>query len=221
MSADWCASISSQIIKNLQDLCAKDASYALAYWYFSYSSQRSLDLYNLLCSIIRQLCANTQTLPDKIRELWNVHHRGDLPTRDSLEEALDVLIAGLTAADQTAFIVLDALDECPLSIEKPISGPQQVSERKDTLRWVREFTAKHENVRVMILSRDEHDIRASFDKTLQVDVARGVVDDVHLFISNCINRMVEDRRWKDSYKEAMFSRVEGVSEKYARLRITA
>lgn len=168
--------------------------------------------------MIRQLCACTQTLPDKIRELWKVyHHSGGRPTRLSVEEALDVLIVGLAAANQTAFIVLDALDECPLSSEHKFSGVQQISERKDALLWLRRFTAKHENLHVMVLSRDENDIRASFDKALQVDVALGVVDDLQLFISNCINRIVEEHGWKDEYIAAMSSRVEGISEKYATL----
>ena len=73
----------------------------------------------------------------------------------------------------------------------------------------------------MILSRDENDIRASFDKALQVDVASGVVDDLDLFISICIKRIVEEHGWKARYTAAMSSRVEGVSEKYARLRLLA
>lgn len=188
----------------------------MAYWYFSDSNQSSLDLDNLLCSIIRQLCAKTQTLPKNIRELWEHNHAaGGRPTSDSLKEALDVLVADLTAANQSAIIVLDALDECPLLTERPFS------ERKDTLLWLRQFTAKHENVHVMILSRDENDIRASLDETLQIDVARGVVDDLQLYISNCIKRIVEEYSWKAEYSAAMSSRVEGVSEKYARLRFSA
>ena len=222
MSADWYDSISSKIIDDLQDLCAKDASYALAYWYFSDGSQSSLDLDNLLCSTIRQLCAYTQTLPGNIRELWKVYHTGGgRPTRDSLEDALDILIVGLIAAKQTAFLVLDALDEYPLSSEQTFSGVQQISKRKDALLWLRRLTTKHKDVHVMILSRDENDIQASFDEALQVDVALGVVDDLQLFISNSIDRIVEEHDWKDKYIAAMASRVEGITEKYATLRLSA
>lgn len=214
MSADRSDSISSQVIDDLEALCARNPSYVLAYWYFTFSIQSSLDIDNLLSSIIRQLCAKAQALPDNIRELGKSNRApGSRPTRATLMNVLDSLIVSLNTANQVPFVVLDALDEYPISEGHTSSGMQQNSERKDVLLWLQNFCAKHENVHVLILSRDENDIRGFLDKALKVDVAESVIDDLHLFVSNCIERIVEERHWKAQYREAMFSRVEGISEK--------
>ena len=128
-------------------------------------------------------------------------------------EVLDSLIVGLKTANQNALIVLDALDEYPLSRGQTFPDVQQTSERKDVLLWLREFCAKHENAHVAVLSRDENDIRDFLDEALKVDVAKSVVDDLGLFIPNSIRRIVEQDPWKAEYEPAMSSRIEGVSEK--------
>lgn len=216
LPADWFGSISSKVIEDLQRLCTRHPNYALAYWYFTFSSQSSLDIDNMLSSIIRQFCAcaRTQTLSDNVRELWRTNYAaGSRPTTAMLMEVLDSLIVDLKTANQDVLIVLDALDEYPLSRGQTFPDMQQTSGRKDVLLWLRKFCAKHENAHVAVLSRDENDIRDSLDEALKVDVAKSVVDDLHLFIPNSIDRIIEQHRWKAEFKPAMSSRIEGFSEK--------
>ena len=105
--------------------------------------------------------------------------------------------------------MLDGLDECPRIAEHSV----QSSERKEILQWLKNFRRDHSNARTLVLSRDESDIRSSIDEAIQVDVEEGAVNDLHLFVENCINRIVEEDNWKSAYRVDMFSRLEGNNEK--------
>ena len=213
---------SSKIVDDLQDLSAKNAKYALAYWYFTFKTQSSLDIDNLLYSIMRQLCANTQTVPDSVRALWKRHYAaGSRPTRAGVMQVLDSLTAGLKVANRFVLLVFDALDEYPLSSQQAYSDGLGTSKREDVLEWLRQFHEKHTNARVIVTSREENDLRGFFKKASKVDVTASIDDDLDLFISNCIDRIVEEHGWKAQYVAAMFSRIEGINEKFAKLIVLA
>ena len=98
--------------------------------------------------------------------------------------------------------MLDGLDECP-----------RIAERKDILQWLKKFCRENSNARTLVLSRDESDIRSSIGETTQVDVEEGAIYDLHLFMENCINRIVEEQDWKKEYRDRMSSKMVGVHEK--------
>ena len=200
--------ISSKIIDDLQDV--QGPSYILAYWYFSFSDARSLNIEELLGSIIRQLCAGAHTLPYQLNELSEKYRiRGSRPTVSVLKDTLNSVVLSLKNDEQAVFLVLDGLDECPRIVQHNV----QSSERKEILQWLKKFCRDHSNARTVVLSRDESDIRSSIGDTTQVDVEQGAVDDLHLFMENCINRIVEEQGWKHKYRDRMSSKMLGVHEK--------
>ena len=213
---------SSKIVDDLQSLCAKNSRYALAYWYFTFRSKGSLNIDNLLYSIIRQLCANIQTVPDSVRDLYGRHcAAGSRPTRAGVMQVLDSLIAGLKVLNRSVLLVLDALDEYPLSSQQASLDGLGTSKRGDVLRWLRQFHEKHTNTRIIALSREENDLRGLFGKALKVDVTKSIDDDLNLFITKCIDRIVGEHGWKTQYVEAMISRIEGINEKLFNLTVIA
>lgn len=163
-----------------------------------------MNLNSLFSSIIRQLCARAQTLPQSVRDLETKHHTaGSRPTRAELIQTLDTVVIALRGIDQHAFVVLDALDEYP----RP--------EREEVLIWLQHFCKKHANAHILITSRDEADIRKCFGEDATLDVARGVTNDVDLFVRRCIKRITKDGNdWKDEYRLKIHDRMTGVSEKY-------
>ena len=204
--------ISSTIIDDLKSV--QGPSYVLAYWYFNFSDAKSRDIEELLRSVIRQLCAGAHTLPYQLKELWEKHGKpGSRPTVSDLKDTLNSLVLSIKNDEQDVFIVLDGLDECPRIAEQNGSNRQQSFERKDILQWIKSFCLDHSNAHTLVLSRDESDIRSSIGENTRVDVEEGAVDDLHLFIENCINRIVEDANWKSAFRIDMSSRIEGNREK--------
>ena len=203
---------SSTIIDDLQSV--QRPSYVLAYWYFSFGDAKSRDIEELLCSVIRQLCAGAHTLPYQLNELWEKYGTpGSRPTVSVLKDTLDSVVLSIKNDEQDVFIVIDALDECPIVAEQTSSDAQKSSERKDILQWLNKFCHDHSNSRILVLSRDESDIRSSIGDSTQVDVEKGVIDDLHVFIENGIDRIVKEQEWKQEYRAQMSSRIEGIREK--------
>ena len=126
---------------------------------------------------------------------------------------MNSIVLGIKNDEQDVFIVLDGLDECPRTAEQSSSKVQQSSERKDILQWLKSFCRDHSNARTLVLSRDESDIRNSIGRSTQVDVEEGAVDDLHLFMEKCINRIVAEQDWKKIYRDKMSSKMAGAHEK--------
>ncbi len=150
-------------------------------------------------------------------ELWEKHSRaGSRPSRAKLVETLDSVIVGPRSDDQHALVVVDALDEYPLVAEQASSGTQSTSRRRDVLQWLQHLCRKHANAHILITSRDETDIRTCLEEAEKLDVAKGIVVDLDLFIQRCIDRVLQDQGdgWKAEFKSEMSARIEGISEKY-------
>ena len=128
-------------------------------------------------------------------------------------KTLDSVVVGLGKTDQEVLVVLDGLDEYPSEYEQYTSEQQQRSTRDDVLHWLRQFPEKHPNAHILVLSRDENDIRRFFHEAMQVDVAECVNGDLHLFVQSRINGIVEKDHWKNEFKAQLLSRIQGVGEK--------
>ena len=175
---------------------------------------------NLLSSIIRQLCAQTQRIPKSVRALWTEHRTaGSRPTKISLIMTLEEVIISLRIACQHAFVVLDGLDEYPLSNDYSPSDRQQTSGREDVLDCFERLFEMHSNVRILILSRDETDIRSKMRKAMKVNVAKYLAGDLDVFIRKNISRIVQEKPWKREYEAPMLSRFKDNDERRVPLNL--
>lgn len=138
--------LSSTVIAHLMDEHTADPTTGLAYFYFSFSDPGKQTLGNMLASLIKQLCCRRPVVPEAVANLQTFKERGQRPDAKTLTIALQASFQGFSSA----YIVLDALDECPA-----LNG-----ERKRLLDTLREILAADiPNLHTFCTSRDEHDIR--------------------------------------------------------------
>lgn len=215
--ADLAYSVSSKIIDDLGTLSKKDPSFTLAYWYFTFRDLDSLEIDNLICCLIRQLCAKTNTIPDSVRKLWKDHAAARIqPSTIDLRETLDSFVEEFQETGQKFLIVLDALDEYPLA-RRVSSRGRAIPGRGVVLEWLKNF-GEHANVHILITSRDETDIRETFGGAALLDAAKELASDVDLYIQRCLHRIMERIKGgdvdKNTFKSQLSDRMKGNGQKY-------
>ncbi|KAL2833184.1 hypothetical protein BJY01DRAFT_253561 [Aspergillus pseudoustus] len=98
--------MTSSVVDDLLDNTPK-ATFGVAVIYLDYNSQEEQSVRSLLAALLRQLASSESEVHESVKELFNERHRVPEPSIQSLEAALESLIGGL----ETAFLVVDALDE--------------------------------------------------------------------------------------------------------------
>ena len=206
---------SSRIIDDLKSLSESEPSHVLAYWFFTDNNLDSLNNDNLLYCLTRQLCGGSKHIPDSVRELWSQNSgAGTKPTGRLVGNMLDSVVTELQKIRLNVLIVLDGLDEYPAKARPGLLGARTVPGREAVLKWLHRFCEKHKNVRILVTSRGEDDIKESLGKVMTLDVAEEITEDVDLFIESCIERITKgDGKWKLSFRDDMREKMKGASEK--------
>jgi ATP/maltotriose-dependent transcriptional regulator MalT len=101
--------LSSSVIKHLKDRYDSKPSTTLAYFYFSFSDTKKQNVDGMLASLIKQIgsCQINKLLLQQLGEYMVKEQRPDART---LREILMSSLSGFS----DVFVVIDALDECPL-----------------------------------------------------------------------------------------------------------
>ena len=97
------------------------------------------------------------------------------------------------------FIIMDALDECPITSAIP-------SSREEVLDLVDELVDLHlPNVHICVTSRPEHDIQAVFkDLTphaVSLHEESGQQEDIAEYVASFVRTDRKARKWRDEDKE--------------------
>ena len=126
-----------------------------AYFYFDFRDVDKQKLRNLLPSLLIQLSARSDPCCDILSRLYSLHDRGVRKPSD--RDMIACLKNMLTLeAEGPTYIIMDALDECPITSTIP-------SPREEVLEFVDELVRLHlPNVHICVTSRPEHDIQAVF-----------------------------------------------------------
>ncbi|KAH8817591.1 ankyrin repeat-containing domain protein [Flagelloscypha sp. PMI_526] len=163
----------------VETLLARDDVY-VAYYYFEFTSPSTLSEEALLRSLVCQLSAAS---PAVLRNFYQKHNKGGLqPQLSTLQATLNELVA---ASKKPVFIVIDALDELP------------VTQRKYLLQSLVTFSASKSasGIHVMVTSREEVDIHRAFEE--KVDFELGVQGDlVRQDIAAFVDRELEAAKWR-------------------------
>ena len=111
------ASISSSIIEDI--IALRDAGKAsMAYFYFDFRDVDKQKLRNLLPSLLIQLSARSDSCCDKLFRLYSSHDRGvQKPNDRAMIECLKEMLA--LEAQGPTYIIMDAVDECPVTSTIP------------------------------------------------------------------------------------------------------
>ena len=155
-----------------------------------------------LRSLIRQLGAGAESLPDAVRSLTRIHRRrGSHPSIPELLEALHSVILNL---NKDAFLVLDALDEFP--------EDSRHGERFTLLNVIESLVERgHSNLHLLVTSRRENDISSRLGRLSnppkQLDVEAPLFHDLELLYDNTIQGSPALRDLSEDTKAEIRSRL--------------
>ncbi|KAL2841282.1 hypothetical protein BJY01DRAFT_236447 [Aspergillus pseudoustus] len=104
--------ITSIVVDHLLARFQREATIAVAYIYCSYQRRDEQKAEYLLASLLKQLAQRLPSLPGNLESL--ILRSRDYRTRPSFEEIVGAL-RSVAAAFSRIFIIVDALDECPVA----------------------------------------------------------------------------------------------------------
>lgn len=186
------SSISSHIIKHLQDYCKQDnVNRILAYYYFDFRDSEKQKVSNLLRYLISDLCPINRHLPQNVLTLYD-----DCITKTpSYSELCEILLSVIQGSGQT-YIVIDALDECGAS-----SQGNETSTIQDEVLGILSSLIDLEDskLHLVVTSRDGHSIidKALKSKTTYNNNRYDVIlhEKVNDDISTLVGSKVENKRY--------------------------
>lgn len=152
--------LSSSVIKHLEERHASKPSTALAYFYFSFSDIKKQNVGGMLASLIKQI-GSRQPNKQLLQRLDDYMIKGQRPDTKTLGEVLISSLAGFS----NIYIVIDAIDECPM-----------LNERRERLLESLDYilTNAPDSLHVFLTSRKEPDIdtqiRAHLSKPFKIEI---------------------------------------------------
>ncbi|KAH9060271.1 hypothetical protein EDB87DRAFT_623618 [Lactarius vividus] len=186
--------ICSSVIQDIMTEC-EAGSPIMAYFYFDFRDLKKQSCHDLLLSLVSQLSTRSSPCCDVLHRVYKTHEDGtrqpsDDTLRGCLKEMLRLLAHGPT------FIVLDALDECPVS-------PGIPSPRHEVLQLVKELVdLRLQGLHICATSRPEVDIRAVLDPLASHSVSLhdecGQQTDIADYIRSVVDSSpsTEMKRWR-------------------------
>ncbi|KAF8496144.1 hypothetical protein F5888DRAFT_412246 [Russula emetica] len=197
----------SSIIQDILALC--DAGRAsMAYFYFDFRDVDKQKLHDLLPSLLIQLSARSDPCCDILSQLYSAHDRGvQRPSDRAMVQSLKEMLS--LEAQPPIYIILDALDECPVTSTVPPSP------REEVLEFVEELVALHlPNLHICVTSRPEHDIRVVFEGLTEHPVSlhdeTGQQEDITNYVTSFVRSNRRMQRWRDEDKNLV---IKTLSEK--------
>jgi hypothetical protein len=192
-------SISSAIIEDIQNK-RKTRSALVAYYYFDYKDSSKRDIRGLLASLVSQLVIDSARCRGFLYQLYTQCRGGsDQPSNSALANCLKNMLK--MPGQLPIFIILDALDECPNTVETP-------SAREKVLNFLDDLVgSEHENLFICITSRPDQDIQSVFDpltspaRRISLHEEVGQREDINRYLRSFVHTDREMRRWKEEDKE--------------------
>lgn len=177
--------LSSTIIEHLQNVRVPN----LLYFYFDFTDIQKQNFRGVICSLMLQLY---QICDDAQEPLEALHSAcGDGNTQPSCESLCQILQEMIEQAKEIS-IVLDAIDECAERKGTPTEG---------ILAWIRDLVENNDNIRCLVTSRPEHDIKEAFSRLTteknRISLQNDLVDnDILAYIHAKVKNGEELRRWQ-------------------------
>jgi NACHT domain len=184
----------------IEDICAlqKSGLASLAFFYFDFREDQKKDLRGLLSSLLVQLCEQSDAYSAILSDFYVAHRRGSQHASDT--ELVGCLKDMLKLPGQaTVHIIIDALDECPISTGLP-------SPREKVLEFLEDLVnVKIPNLRICVTSRPEADIVPVLEplafRSVSLHGESGQAEDIAEYIRSVIHTKREMGRWKDTDKQ--------------------
>ena len=184
-----------------------DGKASLAYFYFDFRDVDKQNLSNVLPSLLVQLSARSDARCDKLSQLYSTHDRGvQKPSDRAMAECLKQMLA--LERQAPTYIILDAIDECPVTSSIP-------SPREEVLELVEDLVGLHlPDLHICVTSRPEADIRIVLDRLTGCPVSlhdeSGQKEDIAKYVSSFVQSDRRMGRWREEDKELV---IKTLSEK--------
>jgi hypothetical protein len=195
--------ISSAVIEEIKKV-RESMSALIGYYYFDYKDTSKRDIRGMLGSLLFQLGCSSETCWNVLYRLYSVCNNGsEQPSNASLIKCLGDMLE--LPGQLPMFVILDALDECPITTETP-------SAREKVLDFVEEFVGSgHPNLFLCITSRPEQDIQTVLNPlttaSLRVSLHEesGQREDINNYLRSFVQTDRAMRRWKEEDKELVIN----------------
>ena len=171
---------------------------SMAHFYFDFRDVDKQKLHDLLPSLLIQLSTRSEPYCDVLSRLYSAHNYGARKPSD--QAMVDCLKEMLSLETQPPiYIILDALDECPVTSAVPPSP------REEVLEFVDELVAlRLPNLYICVTSRPEADIRVVLERLTEHPVSlhdeSGQQEDITNYVTSFICSNQRMRRWRDEDK---------------------
>jgi hypothetical protein len=180
-------------------MALRDAGGAsMAYFYFDFRDIDKQNLRNLLRSLLIQLAAQSHSCCDILSRLYSDHNRGvETPNDLAMMQCLKEMLA--LEAQRPTYIIMDAVDECPITSSAP-------SPREEVLELVKDLIGLQlENLRICVTSRPELDIRTVLEPVVSSTVSlhdeSGQREDIIEYVRSFVHSDRRMQRWRDEDKD--------------------
>jgi hypothetical protein len=172
----------------------------IAYYYFDFSDKDIQKLDNLLRCLIWQLCNHDEQLPPAASSLWQSCDNGR--KQASAQVLADTLFDLLQDSDRQDYVVIDALDECPIESRELFYELflDRISDETGLFNFL--FTSRKES--------DIEQRMTELKKLHNVPILTGAVDaDVRLHVSRFIAKNRIMKTWSKELKEEIEVAISG------------
>jgi len=170
----------------------------LAFFYCDFREDEKRHRRGLLSSLLVQLCQQSDAYCDALSAFYLAHRHGSQHTSDTeLAQCLNHLL--VLPEQATSYIVIDALDECPITTGLP-------SPREEVLGLVEELVRLHvASVRICVTSRPEADIELVLNPlafhSVSLHGEHGQVQDIEDYIKFVVSTDLNMKKWRKEDKE--------------------
>jgi hypothetical protein len=174
----------------------------MTYFYFDFRDVDKQKLHNLLPSLLIQLSARSDPCCDTLSRLYSSHERGVRKPND--RAMMGCLKEMLTLEAQVpTYIILDAIDECPLTSTVP-------SPREEVLELVDELVGlRLPNLHICVTSRPELDIQTVLEplslSRVSLHDESGQKQDIADYVKSFVHSDRRMRRWRDEDKDLVIN----------------
>ena len=191
--------LSSAIIEEIKQI-RKSRSALVAYYYFDFKDAAKRDVRGLLTSLLLQLVDDSDPCWILLSQLYKTSRDGsEQPSEVALAHCLNSMLD--LPGQIPAFIIIDALDECPNNTGTP-------SARERVLNFVEDLVqSKHSNLFICITSRPEQDINAALNpltppsRRVSLHEEGGQREDINSYVLSFVQSDRAMRRWRTEDKE--------------------
>ena len=183
----------SAIIQDIEGMHAAGMA-TMAYYYFDFRDIKKQDSYGLVCSLISQLSARSDSCFNILSQLYSENNHGiQKPDIDELKTCMTDMLS--LPGQAPIYIIIDGLDECPNSSGTP-------SAREEVLDLIQELVDLNlPNLHLCVASRPEMDIRMVLEPLTSLRISlhdeSGQKEDIIAYIKSIVHSDREMRRWRE------------------------